>query len=67
MTPLEQKIKAYAVCFAFSKKCLQGDIPTFRTKKGAKEYITELHKKIGGFEEDHHIIPVFITPITKKK
>ena len=61
-----KKIKAWAVCFALNKKCLSGDIPTFQTRAKAKQYIKELHKKIGGFEEDHHIIKVLITPIKCK-
>lgn len=58
-------VKAWAVCFGLNKKCLMGDIPTFKSRAGAKRYIKELHQKIGGFEDDHHIIKVLITPITK--
>ena len=57
----EEKIKAYAVCFHFSKKCMSGEICAFSKRKNAKEYIKELHKKIGGLEEDHHIVPCEIT------
>ena len=57
-----KKIKAWAVCFALNKKCLENDIPTFTSKAKAKKYIKELHQSIGGFEEDHHIIKVLITP-----
>ena len=53
----------WAVCFGLNKKCLMGDIPTFETRSGAKKYIKELHKEIGGFEEDHHIIKVLISPL----
>jgi len=63
MKKKQKGIKKWAVCFLFSDKCLSGDIPTFETRKKAKEYIVELHKKIGGFVEDHHIIKVLITPI----
>jgi len=56
-------IKAWAVCFALSKKCLSGDIPTFTSKAKARKYIKELHQKIGGFEEDHH--PVSVCKINK--
>lgn len=59
--------KVFGVCFGLNKKCLMGDIPTFETKAGAKKYIKELHKEIGGFEDDHHIIPLFLVPITKDK
>ena len=52
-----KKVKAWAVCFALNKKCMQGDIRTFTKRTDAKEYITELHKQIGGFEDDHHIVP----------
>ena len=53
----------WAVCFGLNKKCLEDDIPTFKTRAGAKKYIKELHKEIGGFEEDHHIIKVLISPL----
>lgn len=61
----EKKIKAWAVCFALNRKCLDDDIRTFRTRAKAKEFIHELHCEAGGFEDDHHIIPVLITPIKK--
>lgn len=71
MTKQKQKgikpIKAWAVCFALNKTCLDGDIRTFESGFRAKRYIKELHKKIGGFEDDHHIVPVIITPIYKSK
>lgn len=54
-------IKAWAVCFALNKRCMQGDICAFNKRKEAKKYITELHKKIGGFEDDHHLVPCEIT------
>ncbi len=66
----QKGIKKWAVCYQFHKTCLEGDIATFKTRAGAKKYIKELHQKIGGFEQDHHIIRVTITPlstITKKK
>lgn len=56
-----KKIKAYAVCFILNDRCLQGELVFFTKRKSAKEYIVDLHKKIGGFEEDHYIIPVEIT------
>ena len=55
-----KKIKKWAVCFSLSKKCMQGEVLTFDSKKEAKTYIKELHKKIGGFEGDHHIVPCII-------
>lgn len=51
-------IKAYAVCFSLNKKCMQGNITVFSKRKEAKQYITESHKKIGGFEDDHHIVSI---------
>lgn len=63
MKKKSEQIKAYAVCFSLNKKCLSGDIPTFKTRYGAKKYIKDLHKEIGGFEEDHHIVKVIIKPI----
>jgi len=68
--PVEEERKsviAWAVCFVLNKKCLSDDIPTFETRAKAKQYIKELHKKIGGFEEDHHILKVRITPINTTK
>lgn len=50
-------MKAWAVCFALNKRCMHGNICTFNKLKEAKKYIVELHKKIGGFEDDHHIVP----------
>ena len=61
-----KKVKAYAVCFKFNKKCMTGEIVAFNLRKNAKKYIKELHEKIGGFEEDHHIIPCIIIPKKKK-
>lgn len=60
-------MKAYAVCFAFSKKCMTGDICAFNKRKNAKKYIKDLHKVIGGLEEDHHIINCEITYKRKLK
>ena len=60
----EKKVKpivVWAVCFALNRKCLSGDIPTFQTRAKAKQYIKELHQKIGGFEDDHHIVKVSVT------
>lgn len=56
-----KKVKAWAVCFALNEQCLQGDIVIFSKQKNAKEYIVDLHKKIGGFEDDHHLVPITIT------
>ena len=53
--------KAWAICFKYNKKCMQGETPTFPTKKEAKIYNKELHQKIGGFEDDHHFVKCFIT------
>ena len=61
-----EKIKAYAVCFGLNKKCLQGEIHSFSKRREAKAYIKELHKEIGGFEEDHHIVPVIINKTLKE-
>ena len=52
MNKQKKQIIAYAVCFALNKKCLSGDIPTFQTRAKAKQYIKELHQKIGGFEDN---------------
>ncbi len=63
-------VKAWAVCFAYSKKCMTGNICAFNSRKEALIYIKELHKKIGGFEDDHHIVPCIISyslPVTKAK
>jgi hypothetical protein len=60
-------VKAWAVCFALNEECLFGDIPTFQTRKKAEDYVHQLHREVGGFEDDHHIIRVLITPITKSK
>lgn len=57
---IQKEVVKWAVCFGLNKKCMQGEIPTFPSKKEAKTYIKELHNKIGGFEEDHHIIKVSI-------
>jgi hypothetical protein len=63
----KKRIKAWAVCFYFNKKCMQGDICAFNKRKEAKKYIVELHKKIGGFVDDHHIVPCEIHyKLTKK-
>ncbi len=56
-----KKVKAYAVCFYLNSQCMTGDLSFFTCRKDAKEYITDLHKKTGGFEEDHHIVPCVIT------
>ena len=61
------KTKAWAVCFALSKKCMQGDLAFFAKKSYARRYIKILHKEIGGLEDDHHIIPCTISFITPKK
>ena len=61
-TPKLSKVrKVWAVCFALNRKCMQGNIHTFNSRAEANTYIKELHKKIGGFEEDHHIVPCTIT------
>jgi len=62
-----KSIKAWAVCFALAKKCLDDDIRTFKTKARAKDFIHELHCEAGGFEEDHHIVKVLITPLVVAK
>lgn len=56
-----KKIRAYAVCFALNKKCLEGDLRIFTKRRDARSYIVDLHEKIGGFEDDHHIVPIEIT------
>ena len=66
-TNKEKEIIKYAVCFALNKKCLSGDIQLFQTRAKAKQYIYELHCEAGGFEDDHHIIRVLITPIKNDK
>ncbi len=63
----EIKIKAWAICFALNKKCMGAGTILFPTKKEAKVYRAELHNHIGGFEEDHHIIPCTITYKTNPK
>ena len=64
--PIGKKgIKKFAVCFKFNKKCLEGEVNTFSTRKEAKTYIKELHQKIGGFEDDHHIIKITMEPYKK--
>ena len=57
----KKQIIKWAVCFALNKKCLSGHVNLFDKKSEAKQYNKELHQKIGGFEEDHHIIKVLIT------
>ena len=60
-TKKKQKVmKGWAVCFALNKKCLMGEFCVFNRRKNAEKHITELQKKIGGFEDDHHIVPVSI-------
>ena len=60
---MRKGIVKYAVCFYLNKKCLSGHIEAFDKRSEAKTYIKELHQKIGGFEDDHHIIKVLITPV----
>ena len=62
-------VKGWAVCFALNKKCLTGDFCAFNRRKNAKTYIKKLHEKIGGFEEDHHLVPctIHLSPTQGKK
>lgn len=62
----QKKIIKWAVCFSLNKTCLSGDIPTFQTRAMAEGYVQSLHCEAGGFEYDHHIVKVLITPIKKK-
>ena len=59
--------KGWAVCFALSKKCMQGDLAFFTRKSYARRYIKILHKEIGGLEDDHHIVPCTISYTIPKK
>lgn len=66
-TPKQKAVKAWAVCFALSKRCMGGDLAFFTKKSYARQYIKILHKEIGGFEDDHHLVPVTISYVIPNK
>lgn len=53
-----KEVKKYAVCFLLNKTCMEGDVRVFAKRADAKKYIVDLHNRIGGFEEDHHIVRI---------